>query len=397
MPIIQSDNTEITKLVEAMCHKIESHGGYVAPDMLIICEDNNLSISRPQPAHDGGMIKLPEACLVPYEAFIMGIEADDIVIHSRTEGATDLQADLLQDMLTLYNITGKIKSQRRFSPWYILREHPDLLEFLFSSREGTDIQQLQEAVNTNEIESARYETFSFFKGRLLGLKKDKDSLPVKVLMPIIDLVNHHTHGASFRWQGDEDGLVLAQANPVTGSNECFASYGKLDALDTYIHYGFIDREAPFVRSVPLDVSLGPAGTLKIGSFQQDFNGVMNPSIGGLRFYLPAMQIDHGARQVSVSHMFIPREGGIRSLQRILNYIITKIAPTQSEIERKTLILQAEAQIIAKNKDFYRRIIQNPALVDRSSNPALSMLHDLAVLQLERIALYQSTTCGRVLF
>jgi hypothetical protein len=75
----------------------------------------------------------------------------------------------------------------------------------------------------------------------------------QVLMPLIDMLNHHPQGAPF--QVDDSRLSVRVAQP-TGDGECFAAYGgRRDVLDLALHYGYLDTATPFAFSAPVSVEV----------------------------------------------------------------------------------------------------------------------------------------------
>lgn len=75
----------------------------------------------------------------------------------------------------------------------------------------------------------------------------------QVLMPLIDMLNHHPRGAPF--QLDDSRLSVRVAQPI-GDGECFAAYGgRRDVLDLALHYGYLDMATPFAFSAPVNVEV----------------------------------------------------------------------------------------------------------------------------------------------
>lgn len=75
----------------------------------------------------------------------------------------------------------------------------------------------------------------------------------RVLMALIDMLNHHPQGAPY--QLDDSRLSVRVAQP-TGDGECFAAYGgRRDVLDLALHYGYLDTATPFAFSAPVNVEV----------------------------------------------------------------------------------------------------------------------------------------------
>jgi hypothetical protein len=85
-----------------------------------------------------------------------------------------------------------------------------------------------------------------------------------VLLPLIDLLdllNHHHHGAPFRIEASA--MRMATAQPED-SGECFAHYGhRRDRLDLALHYGHSDPSTPFAHCAPLQISVEGVGLIQV--------------------------------------------------------------------------------------------------------------------------------------
>jgi hypothetical protein len=101
----------------------------------------------------------------------------------------------------------------------------------------------------------------FLATRSLGWKPSPDQGDrVQVLMPLIDLLNHHRQGAPY---AISDGAMRIQAAQA-GSSECFAHYGhRRDVLDLALHYGHCDHSTPFAHSAPLEITVEGVGTIRV--------------------------------------------------------------------------------------------------------------------------------------
>lgn len=265
MAVIESDNQEAEKHLQVICNLIETQGGDIHPSLVIRCENGALSVLGTKKDVQGKILKVPHALLLPYDEFTLGIENNEIVVKACSGNVTKDQAVLMDRMLALYACMDKLSAHRDACPWLALRSTPDILRSLACAREGVDIDMIRDEIEKNMV-SDDFVIESFFKNRLLGCKlHGKEAKKAKVLMPIIDFMDHHLRGSPYQNNYEEESsyLSVSLSQPVEGQSGCYARYGTLDALDTYLHYSFVDTGAPFIRSVPMVIDLGDMGILKI--------------------------------------------------------------------------------------------------------------------------------------
>jgi hypothetical protein len=82
-----------------------------------------------------------------------------------------------------------------------------------------------------------------------------------VVLPLIDLLNHHHRGTPFRIEAGA--MRMATAQPES-SGECFAHYGgRRDGLDLALHYGHADSSTPFAHCAPLQISVEGVGVIQV--------------------------------------------------------------------------------------------------------------------------------------
>lgn len=389
---IKSDNPEVEKKIVSLRDKVLQEGGHLDKDLVLEYKDQGLSISKPGERTQEPIIKIPHHCLVPYEEFSFAIEGQAVVLTSHTDKASPLQVSFLEDILALYNLTDKMNLHHETSPWLAFKEDPDILEHLFQSRQGGDTNVIKKAFQDNKIDDD-FTLMTFFKCRTLGSKLNQKNAPKKkVLMPIIDFLNHHMQGAGFQDDYDTDipFLYVRQKSPIKGSDECFAFYNRFDALDTFLNYGFVDQSANFVRSIPVDIDLGTIGTIKVFATRGHVKQKEIPAaLKGLRTYMPITNIYHDEKRAELGHIFIPPQQAQKSLRRILNFAIVMLAPSVGEIERLGYVLQAENVILQKNIKFYENLMGMVSQLEQKDTTIVKMATALAKTQIEKIHLYQS--------
>lgn len=400
MPTIHSDDPDVERQIEKICALLVKAGGTVSDNAILESVNGSQRILAKDPQAPGPLLTVPHAALIAHENFRYAVEKGDIVI--KTHSADAMQVALAGAMVYLYNMSGKLGAHRDSSPWVALLEHPEILRMLAAAREGGDTGRIGAMLRNNGASLAarrgevydRFVRMTFFKTRLLGCRFGKaDSRRTKVMMPVADFINHHYRGAPFVndyecAEGARLGLTLIA--PVEGSNECFACYGRMDALDSYLHYGFVDLHAPFVRSVPVTVDFGAAGLLRIGAENASVSRTtLSGDVADLHYYMPVIKAYYAERIVEMSHIMIPPVTAPRSMRRVLELAVRNLGRDLPQEQVAGMVLCAEEKILLQNEEFYMKM---KSMVDELTGEdvesQLKMVSFLCGLQMKRLETYK---------
>ena len=351
---ITSDNAETQNILEQLCTKIEECGGSIHPNARIACHHHAIQISVTGEDAEGPLFQIPHEALVVYDDFALKIEDGLIKTHSTVDGIAPVQRDLMELILALYNVTGKLQAHLDSSAWHVFKDDPEILRLLQLGRQGGDAQMIAQFIKDGMYEELALLTF--FKTRLLNCQLYKKDAPMEmVLMPLADLMDHTLKGAIYKQLYYEGGATLnvPLSRPVEGSNECFMSYGAFDSFDTYLHYNFIDAQTPFVRSVPVNINLGEWGQIDIRALNAHVPTHDIPEgFKDLSFYMPIINIHESERRAVLSHLMIPGRAAPKSLRRILSLTLQSLHPTINAEHIKILMLQVEDLLLKANLAYY---------------------------------------------
>lgn len=244
---VETTNAHVKSLIETTARILIDNGATINPNIWILELGGQFSVHyRGDPAGTA-LFVIPRELLIPVSEITWLITQDTHTgIHSiQIETAPDLtpvQRVLLDLLVDLYNTAGKFERFLTEHPRSALSQFPDIGDLLKQCEPNYFHGQLVE---------------DFLATRVLGYR-DKDStetIPPKipVLMPLVELMNHHARGAPF---DTNNGSTTVLANRASGHSECFANYGSMrDALQMFINYGFADESAPIANSIPATIPL----------------------------------------------------------------------------------------------------------------------------------------------
>jgi len=215
-------------------------------------------------------------------------------------------------------------------------------------------------------------------------------------MPIIDFVNHHPDGSNFGLSDNEKKtgkarfVSIMDARPVPNSNECYAYYNQMDTLDAFVNYGFPDSNANFVRSMPLNIDLGEAGSLAVQSASYGMiKQRLHKSVAGLRPYIPTT-LRNDNEGIEVSHLAIPvTEDAPNALRRVLRMLISNRSARIFNTEQVwEYVVAAEKTIVESNIDFYKNLIAKAHKNIEKGEEGWDMILDIGNIQYNKLLKYQ---------
>ena len=237
---IASDQPATAALLAEIAHLCAAHGAQWHPQLQVEVAQGAMRLLAP-PETTGALISLPVELLLPIEAAQWSGSADALQLLQPPPAATAIQRELLQLHVELYNATGKLHWWSSQHPARLVDGSANVAAALAPLKPG------------HGAKAERSAAEGFLATRCFGWRSDleKDHRQ-PVLMPLIDLLNHHHQGAPYAISDGAMRIKTAQA----GSRECFAHYGnRRDVLDLALHYGHCDHSTPFAHSAPLEITV----------------------------------------------------------------------------------------------------------------------------------------------
>lgn len=273
-PAVADVLTEMTRIVL-------TGGGVVHPGLTMVERDGAMTVrctDSADAAPDQPLFDVPREVLIPVDGAKWADSRSELVLTEPPPALTPRQRDLLDLHVALYNAGGKLPCIVASHPRLGFRDAPDVVAAVQALRPGfteADVEthnQALKAPSPHNPDSNEPPAIQVFLGtRVFGLKPVEAADPEttrapthanqRVLMTLIDLLNHHPRGAPYRV--DARAMTPAVARPK-GTDECFAHYGhRRDSLDLALNYGYVDTETQFVHCPPLTVDVPSVGKLRI--------------------------------------------------------------------------------------------------------------------------------------
>jgi hypothetical protein len=395
MVSIAADDCDIERSLQKNVDLAQKDGAEFSDDLLLRSVKGYLSLEAPPESFGKLLIHLPWDCLVPIQPFQLAVNDDDIFIASHDAALTRGCVARMEAILELFNLTGKFAEHRRISPWALIAANPEVLSYI-EQRRGAGDPELNKLVASADDKTLMLQTF--LHTRAYNYKLDNahpgtgHELHYPVLMPVLDLMNHHIYGAPYRDLGEAEGraLTMSRSAPLAGV-ECFACYGPYDSFDTWLGYDFVDGRVPFVCSMAMTIELPHLGTIRMGKVAKS-RAATPVSVTDL-FYAPKVLARRG-NDIETASLLIPGPEHPTALRRALRHLITEMSPGHPR--QNDLVLHAEEQIIAANRSYYSKLsafLKTLQLTDPLHQPILDNFVRLCELQLARIQTYVACAEG----
>ena len=221
MVAVDADDAIVAELLTSTLALVLEAGGSVAADLTVVAREGQLHLESHS---DGVLVRVPREAFVRVDTFAFAEDAGRIFVTDVSDDATDIELELMYTSVALANQCGKLA-------WMRLR-HPAL-----ASDVPQDVGEAVQAVIPS-FRSHPYDAVSLYWGNRC-FKIDLGDGPERVLVPIVDLLNHHSQGAIGDWE--HDSFSVQAARPF-GTAECALDYGmERDALTFAVVYGFLDE------------------------------------------------------------------------------------------------------------------------------------------------------------
>ena len=328
------------------------------------------------------IMRVPIELMPRLSDFSVDTEGDQFTSPKVIGAPSPAQTDIMGMMIDIYNHSGSLAAWRSASPYFSMQDHAKAFDHLVS---GTS-----ELSSEVQGEHARSLGGLFFNSRKLARQQDGSSASehgpadgkVMVLMPMVDLFNHDSRASGFNFSkssGRENLRVFARPDPDT--KELFVRYNPmLDAVASYLNYGFVDASAPFMFSMRLEMAFRD---FKINVARSAAPAVKVPAaFKDISLYMPMLAKEDNT--VTLSKLVIPGPNAPNALRRVIALVLSSLEVPQAELRAQ--IMSFEAQVIEKNFAYWQKMLSFIAAI-----PDTHAIHHLTRKALAHLTAYQNTT------
>lgn len=223
---VDSDDPIVADLLASTLELVADAGGWVHPQVRLVAREGQLSVNSAAD-DDAPLMAIPRAALVRVDAVTWAKDPSSLRVEELPDDVGDIELSLIYVQSALHNQVERLA--------WISRSHPAVTEL------PVDVVDAMRAFVPGFRATTTTPRDALFANRCLRVDLGDGRGVQRVLVPVLDLLNHHAGGAAPQWDGQTFTIATARAE---GTAECFLDYGlERDALEFAAVYGFADRSA----------------------------------------------------------------------------------------------------------------------------------------------------------
>lgn len=365
MPIFTGDAADLAPL-QTLCRLLLDNGAWLHRELVIHAENGDLSLRSARPGTGrASYLRVPVQLMPALQDYLLLVDKDRQLKAAPLRDSIDpLQQQVMQLMLELYNQTGKLAQWEASYPGFAWHDQEALLRHLFSARPGSACQQAyasqQNFRQGDGLLPPGFLSQSFMYSRKFLLRGSyRPQLGSKpedrhVLMPLIDLLNHHSAAEGYRiYERPQPVSMRVFSRPQETSGELFVCYNRFDALDTLLLYGFVDVSCPFFFSVPCSIQVA-GQAFEVDTDSSTENRQRHPRLTALGTAAPHVRAVSEST-LQVARLRIPDAENIDQLRLAAAAIGEISGLVKSHKDMEIFVRGFEAKVIEYNSQWWQTL------------------------------------------
>lgn len=260
---VAADDPLVADLLLASLELVGEAGGWVAPGTTICAVDGQLHIESARTI--GPLLRIPEQLWVSVDDVSWDTTDSTLGIQAIPDDMGELEVPMLYLQVALHNACGKLL--------WLRATHPVLADDFPS-----DVTEALRTWVPGFRASSRTDVDVLLANRCFHIARSSDRAPRRMLIPIVDLLNHHGDGAVGDARHAAQGLSFdVDISQPFATPECALDYGMArDALETAAAYGFLDQSATHAHSASVSFAYPEIGTVSISGANREPDGQRGP-------------------------------------------------------------------------------------------------------------------------
>jgi hypothetical protein len=363
MSTIDCDNAELEKCLQEHVKCLVSHGAWFSPDLIISGHNGRLCIKSASVRKiRTSFIRVPLSLMPLKRDFAFTGKDGTLQCRPVSADVCDLHIQVMDQMIAMYNLCGKLADWSNASPLLALDRWPDVLAKVLETKKNVPkIKSYNELLQKGCKEELMVD--SFLGSRIFNLNhhymkelgyKDAEQGQA-VFLPVIDYLNHWFQAENFAIKPEPAPVSMHISGKASSdAGEVFVRYNLYDPLDTFLFYGFVDTCSPWLASIPTRLDLPDGRQLDILNTGGVMKKQLPPQIKDLRLYIPTLQ-HHNQEVVRVNKLLIPGAGAPRALQRVLGVMLQGLDLGLDRTALVKWITFAEEALIETNRKWWKEL------------------------------------------
>lgn len=261
LPWVDAEDPIVADLLLGTIELMLQSGGWVHAGARFVERSGQLSVHLAAD-DDRPLLQIPREAFVRVDAVTWDHDADRLEILDLPDDVGDVELPMLYLQTALHNQCAKL-------PW-LRTAHPAVAAL--PDRVVDAAVRIEPGFRRTTMST----TDLLFSNRCFRLPLAGAGEPQRVLIPLVDLLNHHSTGATAQWDGRTFSVMPSRS---LGTTQCALDYGLgRDALEMALVYGFVDDSVTWVHSAPIDTSVDGVGRVIVTREQRLADGTLAPML-----------------------------------------------------------------------------------------------------------------------
>lgn len=246
---VDADDDLVADLLAGSVETVLEAGGWIHPAVRIVVRSGQGHVeTMAELAPQEPLLQVPSSCFVRIGR-VTWLESDEaLTFDGIPEEFGDVEAQLLILQTALHNACDKVPS--------LIATHPALAPDV-----AEEVVQAVRAFRPSFRRARPSAAGLFWSNRVFRVPPAAGAPPEPCAIPLIDMLDHHSSGATGTWTGD--GFAVTAVHP-RGESEVMLDYGlRRDAIGMAIVYGFADTSAVVAHSAPIAVDVPGVGRIRV--------------------------------------------------------------------------------------------------------------------------------------
>jgi hypothetical protein len=256
--LVESDDPIVADLLMGTLQLVAEAGGWVSPGTRLVAHGGQLSLAFGGD-EDVPLLRIPREAWVRVDRVTWADDAERLTVASPPDDVGDIELEMLYTQVALHNQCGKLDWLARTHPSLA----PDLPDGLVRS-----VRRLVPGFRTGPASAVDL----FLANRCFRVDLGDGAGTQRVLIPVVDLLNHRSGGATGTWDG---AAFHVTARRPFGDHECALDYGMdRDAVEMAVVYGFVDPSVEVAHSVPVSADVPGLGSVRVSGTGRSASGAL---------------------------------------------------------------------------------------------------------------------------
>jgi hypothetical protein len=240
----ETNTAGLTDVITEIARILIDESAMLDPNLVVVEHNGHLALGSRDGIDGEPFIALPTQVLIPINDLVWAEDSTNVELTGGAESLSSVQRELLDLHIEMWNATNKLATFRTTHPRAAAMHAADLVDAIRKIRPSF---------------SPGTSTRDMLRTRTFGMRSNETS--ASVVMPILELADHHPYGAAY---ARSDGGLGANYCFIDDSGLSYVSYGPhRDAVDLACLYGYATDFTTFFVSAPMTVDLQGFGTLSI--------------------------------------------------------------------------------------------------------------------------------------